>query len=128
VWCRQRVLSGVQPTGKIHLGNYLGAIRNWVGLQEQFGECSCRHMAQLTGTGWLLGRAAGEQLQIQTTAVHRQSPCVLGNQKDAKPHMLAPSHGKAVCRLQAASSALEPCPVRWRLVRVMALPSAPLYP
>jgi tryptophanyl-tRNA synthetase len=40
VWCRQRVLSGVQPTGKIHLGNYLGAIRNWVGLQEQFGECS----------------------------------------------------------------------------------------
>jgi hypothetical protein len=35
---RQRVLSGVQPTGKIHLGNYMGAIRNWVGLQEQYGE------------------------------------------------------------------------------------------
>ncbi|KAF5834648.1 hypothetical protein DUNSADRAFT_8572 [Dunaliella salina] len=34
---RKRVLSGVQPTGKLHLGNYLGAIKNWVGLQEQFG-------------------------------------------------------------------------------------------
>ena len=36
--CRKRVLSGVQPTGKLHLGNYLGAIKNWVGLQEQYGE------------------------------------------------------------------------------------------
>ena len=30
-----RILSGVQPTGNLHLGNYLGAIRNWVGLQAQ---------------------------------------------------------------------------------------------
>ena len=29
----QRVLSGVQPTGGLHLGNYLGAIKNWVNLQ-----------------------------------------------------------------------------------------------
>eukprot|EP00271_Cylindrocystis_brebissonii_P014666 TRINITY_DN36106_c0_g1_i1.p1 TRINITY_DN36106_c0_g1~~TRINITY_DN36106_c0_g1_i1.p1 ORF type:complete len:481 (+),score=62.30 TRINITY_DN36106_c0_g1_i1:257-1699(+) len=29
-----RVVSGVQPTGSIHLGNYLGAIKNWVGLQD----------------------------------------------------------------------------------------------
>ncbi|MFO0138975.1 MAG: hypothetical protein ACK535_13360, partial [Cyanobacteriota bacterium] len=27
---RPRVLSGVQPTGQLHLGNWLGAIRNWV--------------------------------------------------------------------------------------------------
>lgn len=26
---RKRVLSGVQPTGSLHLGNYLGAIRQW---------------------------------------------------------------------------------------------------
>ena len=31
---KPRVLSGVQPTGNLHLGNYLGAIRNWVGLQD----------------------------------------------------------------------------------------------
>jgi tryptophanyl-tRNA synthetase len=34
----KRILSGIQPTGNLHLGNYLGAIRNWVGLQ-QGNEC-----------------------------------------------------------------------------------------
>jgi tryptophanyl-tRNA synthetase len=33
-----RILSGIQPTGNLHLGNYLGAIRNWVALQQDF-EC-----------------------------------------------------------------------------------------
>ena len=35
---KRRVFSGVQPTGNLHLGNYLGAIRNFVSLQEKF-EC-----------------------------------------------------------------------------------------
>ncbi|TVR95384.1 MAG: tryptophan--tRNA ligase [Rhodospirillales bacterium] len=33
-----RIFSGIQPTGHLHLGNYLGAIRNWVRLQQEF-EC-----------------------------------------------------------------------------------------
>ncbi|MER3432487.1 MAG: tryptophan--tRNA ligase [Leptolyngbya sp. ERB_1_1] len=33
---KQRVLSGVQTTGNLHLGNYLGAIRNWVEGQNQY--------------------------------------------------------------------------------------------
>jgi tryptophanyl-tRNA synthetase len=33
-----RVVSGIQPTGNLHLGNYLGAIKNWVKMQDQ-GEC-----------------------------------------------------------------------------------------
>ncbi|TVR83820.1 MAG: tryptophan--tRNA ligase [Rhodospirillales bacterium] len=33
-----RIFSGIQPTGHLHLGNYLGAIRNWVRLQQDF-EC-----------------------------------------------------------------------------------------
>ena len=33
-----RIFSGVQPTGNLHLGNYLGAIRNWVRLQHEY-EC-----------------------------------------------------------------------------------------
>ena len=32
----QYVLSGLRPTGRVHLGNYFGAIRNWVGLQDQY--------------------------------------------------------------------------------------------
>lgn len=31
---KPRVLSGVQPTGNLHLGNYLGAIKNWVPMQD----------------------------------------------------------------------------------------------
>jgi tryptophanyl-tRNA synthetase len=33
-----RIFSGIQPTGNLHLGNYLGAIRNWVKLQKDY-EC-----------------------------------------------------------------------------------------
>ena len=35
---KKRVFSGVQPTGNLHLGNYLGAIKNFVALQNKF-EC-----------------------------------------------------------------------------------------
>ena len=35
---RRRVFSGIQPTGEVHLGNYLGALRQWVGMQDDF-EC-----------------------------------------------------------------------------------------
>ncbi len=38
---KQRVLSGVQPTGNLHLGNYLGAIRNWVENQSQYDNYFC---------------------------------------------------------------------------------------
>lgn len=38
---RKRVLSGVQPTGALHLGNWLGAIRNWVELQHQHDTFFC---------------------------------------------------------------------------------------
>jgi len=38
-----RIVSGIQPTGNLHLGNYLGAIRNWVAMQDNVsangGEC-----------------------------------------------------------------------------------------
>jgi tryptophanyl-tRNA synthetase len=38
---RPRVLSGVQPTGSLHLGNWLGAIRNWVDLQQTHDTFFC---------------------------------------------------------------------------------------
>ncbi len=34
----KRILSGAQPTGELHIGNYLGAIKNWVALQDDY-EC-----------------------------------------------------------------------------------------
>ena len=36
-----RIFSGVQPTGNLHLGNYLGAIRNWVRLQQDYDCLYC---------------------------------------------------------------------------------------
>ena len=36
-----RIFSGVQPTGNLHLGNYLGAIKNWVDLQTDFDCIYC---------------------------------------------------------------------------------------
>ncbi len=38
---KQRVLSGIQPTGNLHLGNYLGAIRNWVEIQDRYDNFFC---------------------------------------------------------------------------------------
>src|SRR6266704_4398707 len=35
---KARVLSGMQPTGNLHIGNYLGALKNWVKIQSDY-EC-----------------------------------------------------------------------------------------
>lgn len=38
---KKRVFSGIQATGSLHLGNYLGAIKNWVKMQEQYDNYFC---------------------------------------------------------------------------------------
>ncbi len=38
---KKRVLSGIQPTGNIHIGNYLGAMKHWVASQEEFENVFC---------------------------------------------------------------------------------------
>lgn len=38
---KKRILSGAQPTGELHLGNYLGALKNWVALQENYESFFC---------------------------------------------------------------------------------------
>jgi tryptophanyl-tRNA synthetase len=37
----KRIFSGAQPTGNVHLGNYLGALRNWVALQRDYESFFC---------------------------------------------------------------------------------------
>jgi len=36
-----RVFSGIQPSGELHIGNYLGAVQNWVTLQRHIRRCFC---------------------------------------------------------------------------------------
>lgn len=38
---KPRIFSGIQPSGNLHLGNYLGAIKNWVALQDQYDSIFC---------------------------------------------------------------------------------------
>jgi tryptophanyl-tRNA synthetase len=38
---KKRVFSGVQPTGNLHIGNYLGAIRNWAAAQAEYDNIFC---------------------------------------------------------------------------------------
>jgi tryptophanyl-tRNA synthetase len=36
-----RIFSGIQPSGELHIGNYLGAVKNWVALQHEFESIFC---------------------------------------------------------------------------------------
>jgi tryptophanyl-tRNA synthetase len=36
-----RIFSGIQPSGELHIGNYLGAVKNWVGLQHEYESFIC---------------------------------------------------------------------------------------
>jgi tryptophanyl-tRNA synthetase len=38
---KKRIFSGAQPTGSLHIGNYLGAIKNWVALQDEYEAFYC---------------------------------------------------------------------------------------
>jgi len=38
---KKRVFSGIQPSGNLHLGNYLGALKNWVEIQDQYDNFFC---------------------------------------------------------------------------------------
>ncbi len=35
---KERVFSGIQPSGNLHVGNYVGALKNWVAMQDEFDE------------------------------------------------------------------------------------------
>ncbi|NIA18330.1 MAG: tryptophan--tRNA ligase, partial [Actinobacteria bacterium] len=38
---KQTIFSGVQPSGTLHIGNYLGAISNWVKMQDEYNSIFC---------------------------------------------------------------------------------------
>jgi len=84
---RLRVLSGVQPTGSLHLGNYLGAIRNWVALQDTYDTYYCvvdlhaltaahepRELARATRSVAALYLAAGVDASRSTVFVQSRVP------------------------------------------------------
>ena len=76
----QRIFSGVQPTGNLHLGNYLGAIRNWVRLQDDY-ECLFCVVDLHAVTVW----QDPEELKANTRSV---TAAMLAAGIDAKKHII----------------------------------------
>ena len=76
----ERIFSGVQPTGNLHLGNYLGAIRNWVRLQNEY-ECLFCVVDLHAVTVW----QDPEEMKASTRAV---AAAMLAAGIDAKRHII----------------------------------------
>jgi tryptophanyl-tRNA synthetase len=83
----KRIFSGAQPTGNLHLGNYLGALRNWVALQHEYESFFCvvnlhavtvpqdpRQLAAKTREVTRLYLAAGIDPQVSTIFVQSDVP------------------------------------------------------
>ena len=66
-----RVFSGVQPTGNLHLGNYLGAIKNWVGLQKDHETIYC--IVDLHAI------TVPQEPKSLSTAIHEVAACLIAS-------------------------------------------------
>jgi tryptophanyl-tRNA synthetase len=84
-----RIFSGVQPTGNLHLGNYLGAIRNWVALQNEFECIFCivdLHAITLPQDPEALRRHTREVAAAYIAAGIDPERCVIFNQSQVAAH------------------------------------------
>ena len=84
-----RIFSGVQPTGNLHLGNYLGAIRNWVTLQKDYDCIFCivdLHALTLPQDPDELRRHTREVTAAYIAAGIDPEACVIFNQSAVSGH------------------------------------------
>ena len=95
----ERIFSGAQPTGNLHLGNYLGAIRNWVKLQDNYECIYCVvDMHAIT-----IFKEPDELVHN----VHEVAACMLAAGVDPKKHILfnqsrVPAHAELAWVLNAS--------------------------
>jgi tryptophanyl-tRNA synthetase len=61
-----RVVSGIQTTGRLHLGNYLGAIKQWVAMQDEVAEAGGESMYFMADLHALTDRVAPKELADNT--------------------------------------------------------------
>ena len=89
---KERVFSGVQPTGNLHLGNYLGAIKRFVALQDSYDCIYCvvdMHAITQPVAVW----GGPKELMSQTPRSHRRLPRRRHRPEEA--HRLQPEPGAA---------------------------------
>jgi tryptophanyl-tRNA synthetase len=84
-----RIFSGAQPTGNVHLGNYLGALRNWVALQHEYESFFCivnMHAITIPQDPALLAEKTRDLARIYlAVGIHPQVSTVFV-QSDVKEH------------------------------------------
>jgi len=86
---RKRVFSGIQPSGDSHIGNYLGAIRNWVVQQEQYDNVFCivnLHALTLPTTPAQLISNSIEMTNVLLAAGIDPAKSILFLQSDVREH------------------------------------------
>src|ERR1700741_3828558 len=84
-----RIFSGIQPTGNLHLGNYLGAIRNWVTLQHDYDCIFCivdLHALTQQQDPRVLGAATREVTAAYIAAGIDPERCIIFNQSMVSAH------------------------------------------
>jgi tryptophanyl-tRNA synthetase len=84
-----RIFSGIQPTGNLHLGNYLGAIRNWVALQHDYECIFCivdLHALTLPQNPDELRQATREVTAAYIAAGIDPEHCIIFNQSTVSAH------------------------------------------
>jgi len=85
----KRIFSGIQPTGNLHLGNYLGAIRNWVALQHDYECIFCivdLHALTLPQNPDELRQATREVTAAYIAAGIDPERCIIFNQSTVSAH------------------------------------------
>jgi tryptophanyl-tRNA synthetase len=85
----KRIFSGAQPTGNIHLGNYLGALRNWVELQHEYESLFCivnLHAITLPQDPLLLARKTRDLARIYLAAGVDPKVSLIFIQSDVPAH------------------------------------------
>ena len=87
---RPVILSGVQPTGKLHLGNYEGALRNWVSLQDKYKMYLCvvdwhSLTADFDDTGGMQERIIDTTIDFLAAGLDPEK-CSIFVQSDVKEH------------------------------------------
>jgi len=85
-----RIFSGIQPTGNLHLGNYLGAIRNWVVLQHDYDCIFCivdLHALTLPQDPDELRAATREVTAAYIAAGIDPERCIIFNQSMVSAHV-----------------------------------------
>ena len=85
----QRVLSGIQPTGQLHLGNYLGAVHNWAKMQHHTDAFYCivdLHSITTPQKAGSIGRETLRLAQMLLAAGLDPQVCTLFVQSHVREH------------------------------------------